>query len=251
MVPQLRDLQQSLDPARLFRRAVGAAPDPWQARVLRSPAQRIILNCSRQSGKSTTTAALALHTAVYHAPALVLLVSPTLRQSSELFRKVVAGYHAIGRPSAATAETTIALHLANGSRIISLPGDGTTIRGYSGAALLIIDEASRVLDDTYTAIRPMVAVSNGRVILLSTPHGRRGFFFDTWQHGSALWHREEVPAVDCPRISADFLAEERAALGPWFAQEYESSFLDSEFQLFSSASIEAAVDEDLPALWEA
>jgi hypothetical protein len=63
--------------------------------------------------------------------------------------------------------------LANGSRIISLPGDEETIRGYSGVRRLIVDEASRVLDPLYFAIRPMRApmraVSQGRMICLSTP----------------------------------------------------------------------------------
>jgi hypothetical protein len=51
------------------------APDPW---FLRSAAPRILLNCSRQSGKSTVTALLAAHTALYQPGALVLLLSPTL-----------------------------------------------------------------------------------------------------------------------------------------------------------------------------
>src|SRR5689334_22460811 len=63
MHPQT-DLALALDPARLFRRAVGSPPDDWQARLLRSDARQILLNCTRQAGKSTSTAALALHTAL-------------------------------------------------------------------------------------------------------------------------------------------------------------------------------------------
>ena len=70
MLPLLADLTLALDPARLFRRVVGGVPDPWQTRVLRSEARQIILNNARQSGKSTSTAALTLRTALYHAPAL-------------------------------------------------------------------------------------------------------------------------------------------------------------------------------------
>jgi len=68
---------------------VGLDPDSWQLDVLRSQASRILLNCSRQSGKSTVTALLAVHTAHYQNDALVMLLSPTLRQSGELFKKAL------------------------------------------------------------------------------------------------------------------------------------------------------------------
>ena len=52
-----------------FARRLGFDPDPWQAEMLRSDASRVLLNCSRQSGKSTTTAVLALYTPLSFAPA--------------------------------------------------------------------------------------------------------------------------------------------------------------------------------------
>jgi len=87
MVALARDLELALDPV-LFARELGFNPDPWQAKVLRWTETRLMLNCSRQSGKSTTAAIVALHRAIYYTKSLVLLVSPSLRQSSELFRKV-------------------------------------------------------------------------------------------------------------------------------------------------------------------
>jgi len=81
-----------LDPVAWCQGALGLDPDPWQAEVLRSNAKRILLNCSRQSGKSTITAALALHTAIFQPGSLVLCLSPTLRQSGELFRNVSRFY---------------------------------------------------------------------------------------------------------------------------------------------------------------
>ena len=83
----------------------------------------------------------------------------------------------------------------------------------------------------------------------STPHGKQGFFYEAWVHGGPDWHREEVPASAIPRISAAFLAEERAALGFWYGQEYENLFLDTASQLFSSIDIEAAVRDDVAPLW--
>src|SRR4030095_146743 len=88
------DLALALDPALLMKQA-GLTPDPRQRDFLQSEAKRQLLLCSRQSGKSTCTGTLALHTAIYSAPALVLLLSPSLRQSQELFRKVLDVYRTL------------------------------------------------------------------------------------------------------------------------------------------------------------
>ena len=104
------DLAAALDPV-VFSRQAGITPDPWQARVLRSKAPRLLLNCSRQSGKSTTVGSLALHTAFYQAPALILLLSPGQRQSGELFRKVTDCYKRLGRPVPAESESALRLEL--------------------------------------------------------------------------------------------------------------------------------------------
>src|SRR5215831_4587952 len=101
---------------------------------------------------------------------------------------------AIGIGIEPESETTSSVMLANRSRIIALPGKEQTIRGYASVSLLIIDEAARVPDDLYRAVRPMLAVSSGRLICLSTPFGKRGFFHDCWARGGDDWHRIEVPA---------------------------------------------------------
>ena len=235
------------DPAALMTLA-GLSPDPWQRRLLSCPSPRTLLLCSRQAGKSTASASLALLTALVQPAALVLLLSPSLRQSVELFRKVVAQYRAVGKPVGTVRETALALELANGSRVISLPGTEATIRGFSGATLLIIDEASRVPDDLYRTVRPMLAVSQGRLVGLSTPFVQAGWFYTAWT-GKESWDRVMVKATDCPRISPAFLAEERSAMGPrWYRMEYECSFEDAVGAVFDAESIRAAVCDDLPPL---
>jgi hypothetical protein len=222
----------------------GMEPDPWQNALLRSTADRLLLLCSRQSGKSQTAAALALQTALVMPGSLSLLLSPTLRQSGELFRdKVLRLYNANGRPLKATQETALQLTLANGSRIVSLPGEEGTIRGYSGVALLVIDEAARVSDELYRSVRPMLAVSGGRLICLSTPFGKRGFFYEACT-GTGPWERYRVSAEQCPRITQEFLKEERREIGDrWFAQEYGCEFMDMAGAVFSGADIDALLTE--------
>jgi len=169
------DLKSALDPV-LFARLLGFNPDPWQEKVLSSSSKRLMLNCSRQSGKSTTASILALHRAIFYPDNLVLLVSPSLRQSSELFRKVGEQLKKLQCKPKLLEDNKLSCALDNKSRIVSLPSSEGTIRGYSGASLIIEDEASRVDDELYRAIRPMLAVSNGRLILMSTPFGKRGHF---------------------------------------------------------------------------
>lgn len=230
----------ALDPVQLARGA-GIEPDDWQRQLLRSGASRILLNCSRQTGKSTIAAVLANHTAYYDDGAPILLLSPSLRQSQELFRKCLDVYRALGRPIAPEAESALRLELENGSRIISLPGKETTIRGLSGVRLIIIDEASRVPDELYMAVRPMLAVSGGRLVLLSTPFGTRGFFWEAWKN-RAEWDYYEVPAEECPRISPEFLEEEQETMGDWwFQQEYCCRFLDALTAAFRSEDIERII----------
>jgi hypothetical protein len=232
-----------VDPARILAEA-GLPPDPWQADLLRAAPPRTLLLCSRQAGKSAAAAALALRAAFLEPPALVLLLSPTLRQSGELFRdKVKRLYHALGRPVPAVQESALTMELQNGSRIVSLPGDEGTVRGYSGVSLLVIDEAALVPDALYLAVRPMLAVSGGRLVALSTPLGKRGWFHAEWS-GGGHWHRVRVRAEQCPRISKAFLAEERQALGErWFRQEYGCSFEDVVGAVFSAEEIEAMFDD--------
>lgn len=231
------DMARHLDPAALAE-AVGMRPDPWQTAVMRTAALRVLLNCCRQSGKSTTCALKAVHVAVYEPGSLILLLSPSLRQSQELFRKVVATYKNLGRPVASEGENALSLALENGSRIVCLPGSEGTVRGYSGVRLLIVDEAARVTDDVIAAVRPMLAVSGGQLIALSTPFGRRGWWYEAWEHGGATWERVRIPASECPRISDAFLAEERAALGSWlFSQEYGCEFGDTAAAAFAGDDI--------------
>ncbi len=238
------DLLMAMDPV-AFARAAGIEPDDWQADVLRSSASRMLLNCSRQSGKSTITAALAVHTAIYDPGALVLLLSPSLRQSQELFKKCIAVYRGAGRPVPPAAESAMRLELDNGSRVVSLPGTETSIRGYSAVRLLIVDEAARVEDGLYLSVRPMLAVSAGRLIGLSTPFGTRGWWYEAWC-GPEPWERYEVPATRCPRIAPSFLAEERRNVGEWwFEQEYMCRFMEGQTSMFTRDEIDAAFAEEV------
>jgi hypothetical protein len=231
-------------------RCSGIEPDPWQCDVLTSTAQQIILLCSRQSGKSTVTSILATHQAVSVPGSLVLLLAPALRQSQELFRKVKGVYAALDDTVPAVVENALSLELANGSRIVTLPGKEATIRGFSAPDLVIQDEASRVPDELHQAVRPMLAVSQGRLVLLSSPFGRRGHFYETWENGGSDWLRVKITAHDVPRIDPAWLEAEREAIGRWWwEQEYMCLFKDAIDSFFRYEDIAAAVSDDVRPLF--
>jgi hypothetical protein len=211
-------------PAVHLMRKLGKEPDPWQLEVLEGGYSRLLLNCCRQAGKSTVVAMLALSEALWVRGTKVLLVSRSARQSRELFNIVSDFYRRLNKPMA-ERQTLEELWLSNQSRIFCVPCRDDTIRGYSNIRLLVIDEAARVPDIICRTVAPMLAVSNGRMICLSTPYGKRGFFHDYWSTGGDDWARIEVPAERISRIRPEFLARERRTLGEsWYRQEYECSF---------------------------
>jgi hypothetical protein len=243
------DLAVAVDPPRLMA-ACGLSPDPWQEAFLRERPTRALLLASRQAGKSTTTAACALHEALYRPPSTVLLLSPAQRQSAELLARMRSLLNRIPNPPGISSEGALSVRLGNGSRILSLPGTEATVRGFS-ADLIVIDEAARVDDALYEAVRPMLAVTGGRMIALSTPWGRRGWFWGAWS-GKESWHRIRVPASEVSRIPSEFLEEERRALPPLvYASEYECEFVDPITSVFRSEDVVAALDDELVPLFGA
>lgn len=241
------DLAAALDPVGLLKRA-GIEPDAWQGRVLRSASKRQLLMCHRQAGKSIVAAAKALHKAQYKPGSLTLVLSPSERQSAELFRKVM-GFNRASSPLTTDSETVLKAEFANGSRIVALPGKEATVRGFSGVDLLIVDEASRVLDDLYASVRPMLAVSKGELIAMTTPFGKRGWFYQEWTQGTG-WEKTIFTAEENPRIDPAFLAEERNSLGDWwYRQEYLCEFVDTAGTLFGYDLLNSALSTDVEPLF--
>lgn len=223
--------------------------DGWQRDLLRSEAPRVLLNCCRQSGKSTMSALLGLHMALSAPESLVLVLAPSERQSKELFAKIAAFYRALGSGIPSESYRKLGMELANGSRIEALPGVEKTTRGFSGVDLLLVDEAARVSDGLYYALRPMLAVSGGRLALLSTPYGKRGVFHSEWTTGVG-WERYEIPATEVPRIPPEFLAEERRALPERvYRQEYLCSFEEVDDQVFGYEEVAAAMSGEATPLF--
>jgi hypothetical protein len=237
-----------MDAGEFARVRLGIEPDATQMELLQSGAPRVMLNCSRQWGKSTVAALMATHHAVTRPDAMVIVASASKRQSNELLKKIKAYLKKVDMFVGGDGVNVPSAVLKNGSRIVGLPGRDDTTRGFS-ATLLVIDEAARVSDAMYKSLRPMVATTGGVIWLMSTPNGKQGFFYEEWEYRQADWTRVSVPATECPRIGNEFLEEERRSLGPeWFAQEYMGEFVSRGTEAFDRELVEAMLDERVEGL---
>jgi len=224
---------------RAFRMDALRLESGWQVDYLRDPNNIIVLK-GRQVGASTGAGAKAVHVAHYRPGSLVVIVSPSQKQSGEIAIRCKAGIRNLERHPL-EQDSAMTIRLANGSRIMSLPGTATSVRGYS-ADVLIVDEAAYVLEDTWTAARALVA-TGGQVIVQSTPSGAAGWFYDLWQ-GAPSWSHYRIPSADVPTISREFLEAERIAMGDYaFKAEYGAEFLAAGAGLFDGASLRGMIDK--------
>jgi hypothetical protein len=234
-------------------RNAGLDPDPWQIDYLEQKPRRHIMVCSRQSGKSTTTAADALSTALAIPDSTTLLVAPAQRQAILLLRKV-RRFAFAQRPALKmqrVGEQT--LQLANGSYLVALPGKDETIRGYDAVSLILADEAAWIPQTLIEAVRPMLGVSNGRLVLLGTLWFTTGWFYEAWEDSAnpgSQWTRTKIPATECPRLTPEFLEEERRSMPESvFMREYMCEATDIDGSIFARETIDAAVNETMTSEW--
>lgn len=231
------DILYRLDPVTFCRERLDFHPDPIQQTILCSPHRRIIVNCARQWGKSTTAAALAIHHLLYGpAKPLCLIAAPSEHQAAELLIKIQTFAQSLGVSSRAIHPSD--LRFPHGGRAVALPSTERTVRGFTAPTLILVDEAAIVPSSLFLAISPMLAIRAGRFILMSTPAGARGLFFDIWSSSDPAWLRISVPATECSRFSPDFLAEQQRLFGELkFGQEFLCQFVASRDQAFPAHRI--------------
>ena len=219
-----------------------------QIPLLESWPKRVLVNCSRQWGKSTLTAIKVIYLALTRPGCFVLVAGPAERQSAEFLAKVAAlmrrGFPDWKLPR--DGFNKVSMLFPNGSRVVGLPGTEKTVRSFSAVSMLVIEESAGVPDALYHALRPMLAVGNGDLWVLGTPKGRQGFFFEEWEFGGERWTRFQVTAAECaPRISKEFLEDEVAALGAAVVQqEYFGKFIEDGGMLYDRAVVERAMTDE-------
>jgi hypothetical protein len=241
------------DLARCFDRALlasdaGVVLDKWQKNLLNSASTRVLCLAPRQSGKTEAVVWRCIWQAIYD-PGLIVIASPSLNQSSEFFRRFMQRYRALDGVPDITAESALRCELANGSRVRCFPGSEKSVRGFASVKLIFVDEAARVDDELFVALKPMLAVTRGAFYMCSTPHGRRGEFYNVWSEGEG-WERVTIRADQCPRLSPDVLKQQLRELGPaMFKQEFGLEFVDAAEAMFPVELIDRAFDERIRAIW--
>jgi hypothetical protein len=237
------------DPALWATESFSLELDPWQIDALGSPARQSVWNLHRQAGKSTLASIKALNKSIFKPGSLTLMVSPSERQSGELYRKFLGYYDGLDDPPGMPEDKALSCTMGNGSRVVALPGIEDTIRSFSAVDLIIEDEASRVNDDLFNAVSPMLAVSQGDVILMSTPKGARGHFFHIFTESGPEWFKLKVTADQCPRISKEFLDGERKRMPDnVFRAEYLCEFTDTVDGCFTFDQISSAFSAEVEPL---
>jgi hypothetical protein len=243
----LREAACKIDAVAFARIRLCVRPDDWQCRLMRSTSDVVAL-CGRRVGKSQSAGWVAAHHVVKGEGRTALCISPTQRQSGELFRLAKAAIVKALPDISFPTDNRLSIELPNGSRLLSLPGDPGTVRSFT-ASLVTIDETQSLPDgglELFAAVRPMLATTGGRMIVLGTPLDRSGLLFDMWEGGIAeSWQKIHVPSTLCPRIPAEFLESERRLLGEAiFRREYLAEFSASETGMFDRDLLEAAVLPD-------
>jgi len=170
-------------------------PDAIQAKILRSPSPRIMLCMGRRSGKTYAVAARAAHFALPHPNSENLIFSSSQRQADILLRLIRGFLSKLSIRLLSAGGGTPSLRLPNGAIFVSLPPRPNTIVGFT-PSLIILDEASRIPDELYFAVSPMLGLHEPSIILLSTPNGRRGFFYENWISGDPDWARFLAPTTE-------------------------------------------------------
>ena len=249
-----RTLRTVTEQPELMFKALKLDRDDWQVSLIRRlagldgvPPKKVVAACARQVGKSTTLAVFAAWVMMCRGE-VVALSAPSFRQSLELGKRI-RNYLKRFNLVTVTRDSATDIMLSNGGRLIVLPSQGATARGFT-VNWLLVDEAGYLSEDTdlFEALSPALALADGSIVLSSSPGPCSGTMFSAWN--SPHWYKVRVRAVECHRISPEFLESQRELLTPEaYNREYEALFIESGGKLISAESLAACIDTDPDPDW--
>jgi len=226
--------------------ALGFQPDAFQTQILTESNSRIMILGPRQSGKSTAVAVRVLFEAMAHDYALILLASASSRQSGQIMEKARKMAQTLDCRLLPPPSKCDGFTLENGSQIVSLPDSQETIRGFSAPRLIVVDEAAFASPEVFKALEPMMSVSGGTIILLSTPNGQTGYFYEQWHAEPSHWARIQGTLEACPRMKPEAIEAIRKSMSKEdFQQEFECKFIAPGGQFISRETFRKCLRDDL------
>jgi hypothetical protein len=222
MISPALEIAYRIDPVLWAVEVLGISPRRWQEEFLRVPrGQDVLVLTARQVGKTTGAAIAMANTAVFKSGSLSIVACTAQRQSAELLRKVRDMMLKAGQTL--VSDNGHGLELANGSRVLALPGSEASIRGLTVDGWIVVDEAAYVVDELIASLRPMRAQKpEARFVMLSTANTRTDPFWSAWESGGQNWKRIQVTVDQDPTLYKNtYLEQERRALGEdRFKREY-------------------------------
>lgn len=227
---------------------------PFQDMILNDESTRILLCCARQIGKTTTVAIKALHYAYFNSPKNIIIVSATKNQSKEVIYRMrqllrTARFTTWTElsPTARDSKSELVIRSKDKksqSRIISLPATDAG-RGYT-ADIAIVDEAAFIENGDYIfnqVVEPMTSRTKGSIMLLSTPNGKRGFFWNCYHSDYySVYHFDWQVN---PETKEEEMKEKRTRMTTReFQAEYEARFVASKSAYFTHEEIKKAISDE-------
>lgn len=208
--------------------------------------KRVCICAGRGTGKSFTVAGFLIYNSVINPNQKQLIISPAERQSRLLFGTIqnfVAQsddlFNSVDKRS-----NMESLKFTNGSEIIPLPST-TFIRGFQNVDFIVCDEAAFFMnpEQTFASIEPMLSIRNqrtnkyGSLILISSPNGTRGKFWEAFN--SPLYVRKQISSSENEYASKEWLEEQKQLMSSnIYQQEILAQFVDTIDNFFSAELIE-------------
>ncbi len=221
-------------------------PDQVQTQIMTEENTRVMVLAPRQTGKSTAAAVRVLFEAIHHNDAAILLASASGRQSGQIMEKARKMARILDLELLPPPPKCDGFSLANGSQVIALPDSPETVRGFSAPRLIVVDEAAFASEELFKSLEPMLTVSNGTLMLLSTPNGQSGYFYDQWHTANSPWARIFGTLKDCPRVNHEAIENIRKTMSESdFQQEFECKFVASSGQFISNELFEKCLRDDV------
>lgn len=140
--------------------------------------------------------------------------------------------------------------LSNGSQVKASSTAEDAGRSES-LSLLVVDEAAHVdnMDEIWGAVYPTLSETGGSSIVISTPKGVGGFFYNTYteaREGQNLFNPVEITWDQHPDRDEEWLEEQKKNMERRkVAQEYETSFLSSGHTVIDPDDIERIDDDNV------
>lgn len=203
--------------------------------------RELVLNFSRQSGKTTLCEILLIETLVKK-KCTCAYISPDYGQGKRVFREIV---NLLSQTQLIKKKNSsdLTLELINGSYLQFFSAKNpTAIRGNTISGLLVLDEAAYLPEETsdgqnfyHMVVKPITKAKKPKIIFISTPNGKFGLFYQKYLEGL---NSDTVKTIECniytdSTISKEDIEELKATTPPLaFRQEFLVEFLDSALTVF-------------------